>query len=1134
VKIQALDEQQLANPDALVKLDFHRRVAAKLLKDGAPDRAFIELMRGAQDLPLDDAYAGDLVRAARRARMEDAAVAALEAAILRASLGRRNDLRRRLARLFRRVGKVSQARDQLLAALGDDAQDARARLMLVAAALQESNWALAAEQLGIRVDEHARGGRHRSAARDALCRARLLAEKLGDPLAGAGAYQHASELARKGGDSDAVFSARALAARALVAGKAPADKIDAALRDLNEAGRETRRQPEASAIAAELGKSAGVGQAKTLALLGEAALARGAFTEASALLKAAVEADPADAALAARLEAFFIGRGAWEDLAQMYRGRATREKSPPARSDLLHRLAELLEDELADRTGAAEVYAEIVALTGDPAALSAQVRLLSASTDPAAVQGALDAAVKAAQEPRARAEALTLRGEVHLNARRIDRAGADFLAATELAPDHLRALAGLAECKADRPVIERLAQAVRTLPRGASNRVTLLRRLARLLEWPLGEEPRARDAWSEVLAESPADVEAEGHLIDLTRRGGDREALAKLLRRRLAREPRGVQARQARHELAQSLESMGRDEEALEEWRMAARMEPGDAVALVALADRCESRGRLSEAAFAIEGAAAATERGPERAALWRRLARLSRERLDDPARAAVCDERARQLEAEGQGSASPPGRRPAKDLPPPPPMPMPAAPAPPVLLPAAGSRRERKASKPTIDLRKLPSSPPSKPAAPTKTPPEPTTDGEAPVGEPEQEIKTGDILAIISGEEHTPVSPIPAVGSPERDSGQTPVSGPPPPPAPKGAKGPGRRGFLSGELEERPASFAREARPRRDTGEQRKKAAAVRKRTSDEPKLRARVDEDPFDVGGYEALAEIYERARDAERASLMDEIGRALEGDPFAEPLSPRYTLNSTDWTSLRHPELRGAAGELFAIVGPAFCSLDAVPARQAGVRRGFAMEESAGARATGEALLAAVRVLGMRSPDVGVGAIDSPPLRAVNTDPPQLLVGRSAIQKRLPAAQLRFFAGRALATFKPEMMALRLMPSDRVDQCMDALKQIMDEVRPLSQDARQLARRVSEKAEDRIGQLLSTLGRRGLTVDDLNEGARHTSNRAGLLVAGGVAPALAALRAKRDSEDEVAEMLRFAASDRYLSFRQRRSSR
>ncbi|MGC4123043.1 MAG: hypothetical protein QM765_52425 [Myxococcales bacterium] len=327
---------------------------------------------------------------------------------------------------------------------------------------------------------------------------------------------------------------------------------------------------------------------------------------------------------------------------------------------------------------------------------------------------------------------------------------------------------------------------MRSLPRGAASRVTMLRRLARLLEWPLGEEQRARDAWSEVLAESPADAEAEGHLIDLTRRGSDREALIKLLRRRLAREPRGVQARQARHELAQSLETIGRDEEALEEWRMAARMEPGDAVALVALADRCEARGRLSEAAFALEGAAAATERGPERASLWRRLARLSRERLDDPARAAVCDERARQLEAEAQGAAAP-GRRPAMPLPsPPPPAPL-AAPGPTAPPPAVLTKR--KASKPTVDLRKLPSAPP-KPAG--REAGEAT--GESAQGESgEQEIQTGDILAVISSaDEHTPLTSLPPVAPSQRESGQTPVTGAPEPPTPR--KAASRRGFLSGE----------------------------------------------------------------------------------------------------------------------------------------------------------------------------------------------------------------------------------------------------------------------------------------------------------------------------------------------------
>ena len=51
-----------------------------------------------------------------------------------------------------------------------------------------------------------------------------------------------------------------------------------------------------------------------------------------------------------------------------------------------------------------------------------------------------------------------------------------------------------------------------------------------------------------------------------------------------------------------------------------------------------------------------------------------------------------------------------------------------------------------------------------------------------------------------------------------------------------------------------------------------------------------------------------------------------------------------------------------------------------------------------------------------------------------------------------------------------------------------------------------------------------------ARHSMNRAGLIVAGGVAPALASLRAQKASDAEVSELLRFASSERYLQWRQR----
>ena len=64
-------------------------------------------------------------------------------------------------------------------------------------------------------------------------------------------------------------------------------------------------------------------------------------------------------------------------------------------------------------------------------------------------------------------------------------------------------------------------------------------------------------------------------------------------------------------------------------------------------------------------------------------------------------------------------------------------------------------------------------------------------------------------------------------------------------------------------------------------------------------------------------------------------------------------------------------------------------------------------------------------------------------------------------------------------------------------------------------------------------GTNVDlaALSEGARHSANRAGLVVCGGVAPAIASLRAKRALPSEMIELVRFAASERHLQLRNRR---
>ena len=79
------------------------------------------------------------------------------------------------------------------------------------------------------------------------------------------------------------------------------------------------------------------------------------------------------------------------------------------------------------------------------------------------------------------------------------------------------------------------------------------------------------------------------------------------------------------------------------------------------------------------------------------------------------------------------------------------------------------------------------------------------------------------------------------------------------------------------------------------------------------------------------------------------------------------------------------------------------------------------------------------------------------------------------------------------------------------------------------VPAKGWERLKQLVRAVGTR-LDLAMLTDGARHSSNRAGLVVCGGIAPAVASLRAKKALPSEMTELVRFAASERYLQLRNR----
>ncbi|MDY7229259.1 tetratricopeptide repeat protein [Hyalangium sp. s54d21] len=969
-----------------------------------------------------------------------------------------------------------------------------------------------------------------------------------------------------------------------------------------------------------------------------------------------------DPAALQRQEAQLIARKAWRELAQFYLARAERAKGPAARAEVLTQLAEVMEDELNDPAGAARMYGEIVALTGDRAALKEQVRLLSLRGNPSLVRRALDEAVQGARTPRARADAYLTRAELSLSAGERAQAKTDFETAEALTPGLLLVLAGLVRCVSDveRPTIAlRLRGAIAVAPRRSPDRLEALRALASAADELLKDARLGQWAWTEVLAEDPADPEARERLLALARVIGDKATLSQSLREQLAREPRGLAARKARLELVSTLEAAGDADGALTELRQAVRFEPGHKEAWLLLADRLTTRGQIGEAAWALEHAATATEDEEERQRTWARLATFCREVLKDPARAEVYARRAENLRRALAEPSAPPIPEPPRTARP---QREPSAPRTQVLIPPPGNVEltpsgqafpppddepatdthapvavpPDDAARPTIEFSmanfpggRMPFGeeeptateapegfvPPGEPAAPAPAPskaapakdtrkkpslPEPSLDASRELDDllsdsghtsPSLSIwnvrRKGDAPAPPPAPAPAPKAPVPPVRYEDTSPGIKAAANPPPPreatgarsavttstasgarpaapPAGAGGGGTAKRAAVQVPVAKRPTapeSPFEQVSPREPEGQQQpaygntpvqntafisweappgrmepvRRLARGRGDTTSarvpppeqagaEPAVFQQVREHPLDSRLYYQIANYFEERGDVARATLMREIGDALEGKETPASHLPRKPLSADDRSGLRHPLLRTPPGELLACVGMALCRLFPAYGRAAGSKEAFRPDLGVGAPATLDALETTQRLLGIQAPQVVLAEDNGPPFSLVHTETPRVLVGKGAVKQVLPAPELRFYAGRALICLGPDLLALRSLKKDQVLRGLAMISGVLKAGPASSPEALVVYETLQPKQIERAASLFDAATRQ-FDVSALSDAARDSANRAGLIACGAVGPALAALRLKRALEREIIELVRFAASERYF---------
>jgi tetratricopeptide (TPR) repeat protein len=1079
-------------------VERHRQSASRLLNEGQAARAFGELVRASRSLPMTPRLAAVLVTFSLRAGTEAAAIALLTSALGNTRGDTRRAVRLQLARVLRRVNQLPRSIEALQALVDESPGERHARRLLDVIfrrighettppdfsapldAPRSPEQLHRSETLEFSApwgeDEHTVEGSGPPDAR--------FAPRAPQPRAGAPAElspepaRTVLEMPAVGSRDEVTSGAPDLPFGVALAPSAPPrdDSAGAAFShrrltlELPTVGspedappKAPMSRPEAPLIPPPAGHKADA----PVPWSGDE------DTEPSRQLVPRQD-DPEEA----RQEAQLIARRAWRELAQFYLARADRAKDLVVRTDILTRLAELLEDELRDPAGAARVYGQIVTLTGDKAALAEQVRLVSqrGDGDEWVVLRVLDEAVQRASNPRARAAAFLARGERLLFTGEVVRARADFEAAAAINPGSLPALMGLARCapEADRArATERLRVALAAVPRRSPFRMEGLRCLAEISGGPLVNAKLAYWAWTEVLAENPEDVHAQDKLLELARQLGDRPGLSRLLRARIDREPRGLAARKARLELVATLEALGDREAALAELRQAVRFEPGHKEAWLLLVDRLIALKQHGEAAWALEHAATATEDDEERLGCWERLARFCRETLGDAARAQVYANRAENLRKAIAERTAPmlhpePPRSAA-------PSREPSGPRTVVLIPPPGA----------VELTPMP-------AASARTVLELPVVGEAPAVEPPAAPVPVESTRVIAW-----TAPSGKMDTVRRRARGGP--GPAEPPAPVVPPAP------VSSVKPVPTAAPVETRP-----------AAIE-----------RVREHPLEAPAYRELSAFFLGRGDTARGSLMAEVALALEGGKDAVLRPPRRALTPEERAGLRHPGLRNPAGELLASVGFALCRLFPTFGRAAGSTEPFRSEAGPGARAAQEALLFVSRILDVQLPEVFLSEDEGPPFTLVHPGAPRLLVGRSAVRQVLPEPELRFFAGRALSCLGPDLLALRCLRKDQLLRAVAILASVLRGGSELGPESRVVRDALHPSARTRALLLLES-AQREFDASALAEAARHSANRAGLVACGGPGPAVAALRALKSSEQELVELVRFAASERYLPLR------
>jgi tetratricopeptide (TPR) repeat protein len=195
---------------------------------------------------------------------------------------------------------------------------------------------------------------------------------------------------------------------------------------------------------------------------------------------------------------------------------------------------------------------------------------------------------------------------------------------------------------------------------------------------------------------------------------------------------------------------------------------------------------------------------------------------------------------------------------------------------------------------------------------------------------------------------------------------------------------------------------------------------------------QEPDRADAYRKLRQIYTETRRADAAwclcqvlSLLhlaepDEM-RFFERVRSPQPAAAQSVIDESDWSTLLiHPDVDARLSLIFSLIEPVIVATRSQPSEALGYDPRLAVDLSQHPYPLGHMLYYAAGVMGLRPPPTFENHREPGGLLFLNSQPPAIVLGISALQMQIPAQTAAFVAARQLCYFRPGFYVRRLVAS------------------------------------------------------------------------------------------------------------------